>query len=144
MRWSLPLALILRRTAVNRRWRYVLWGGLTWLLLCNSSQIFAENTPSRKKRDPFVALVNSNGKIKSEREIFPDLQRPLLINVSLTAIIWDEKKPLAMINGKIYSEGSFIGGMEGLTLEKIYPNSVILNENGNLATISLRKAIKNE
>lgn len=101
----------------------------------------AYSTSDRKKRDPFVALVNSNGKIKSDDELFPLLQgkRPLSLNVVLNAIIWDDKRPLAMINNKVYSEGKDIGG---IILEKINPNGVVLNDKGNLVTVELRKLKK--
>lgn len=107
---------------------------------------FAENDTSTlygKKRDPFVALVNSNGTIKREDELFPVAKKKSLsMNIALKAIIWDEKKPLAMINNKVYSEGKEIA--EGLKVEKIYPGSVVLNDNGSLVTIQLRKTVKNE
>ena len=97
----------------------------------------------RKKRDPFVALASSDGKIKSKEELFPTSQKkPLSINIVLTAIIWDERNPLAMINSKVYSKGKEIA--PGLTLEEIHPNSIVLNDSGNLVTIQLRKATKNE
>ena len=96
-----------------------------------------------KKRDPFVALVNSNGKIKSSDELFPVIQKkPLSMNILLSAIIWDVKHPLAMINNKVYSEGSEI--VTGLRLEKINPASVVLNDNGDEVIVPLRKSIKNE
>ena len=92
---------------------------------------------SRKKRDPFVALVNPDGKIKSQEELFPAAQgKSLPFNIVVSAIIWDEKRPLAMINNKIYSEGKEIGE---LIIEKIQPNSVIVNDHGAHITIQLRR-----
>ncbi len=113
-------------------------------LLTSTAFSFAQegySAENRKKRDPFVALVNTNGKIKSDDELFPASmgKRPLSLNVVLNAIIWDDKRPLAMINNKIYSEGKDIGG---IILEKINPNSVVLNDKGNLVTVELRKLKK--
>jgi type II secretory pathway component PulC len=97
-----------------------------------------------KKRDPFVALVHSDGKIKTREELFPPpvKKSSLSMNIVLKAIIWDEERPLAMINNKIYSEGNEIA--PGLTVEKIQQNSVVLNDNGSLVTIPLRKIEKSE
>ncbi|HOW35911.1 MAG TPA: general secretion pathway protein GspB [Candidatus Omnitrophota bacterium] len=99
------------------------------------------NSLQGKKRDPFVALVNSNGTIKRDSELFPAPKlSAALMDIVLKAIIWDEKRPLAMINTKVYSEGMEI--TQGLKVEKIYPNSVLLNDNGNPITIQLRKTVK--
>lgn len=103
---------------------------------------FAEdgNVSSReKKRDPFVALVSPNGKIKSKEELFPRARRrPLSVNIALKAIVWDEKRPLVMINNKVYVEGNEIAA--GLRIDKIYPDSIVINDNGNQVTIPLRKS----
>ena len=108
-----------------------------------SSAQEGQNTQDRKKRDPFIALVDSNGKIKSGDDLFPVIQKkPLSMNIILSAIIWDEKRPLAMINNKVYAEGSDV--VSGLKLEKINPSSIVLNDNGNEVTVQLRKNIKNE
>lgn len=124
------------------------WAGLAFLCLsfygvlsASAEDRSTEDLP--KKRDPFVALVNSNGKIKTGAELFrPVEKKPLSMNIVLKAILWDEQRPLAMINNKIYSEGKEIA--PGLILEKIQPNSVVLNDNGNQVTVQLRKAVKNE
>ena len=130
---------------MNSVWGFRMVVIFVLLVVCDGVSIFAQNAQLPKKRDPFVALVNSNGKIKTKDELFPVLQRKAVtLNVALTAIIWDEKRPLAMVNGKIYSEGSMIGGVEGLILERIYPNSILINENGNIETIPLRKVLKNQ
>ncbi len=115
------------------------------LLALSEAKIFAQINQCPKKRDPFIALVDSNGKIKPPERLCPDLKKDLVeIDVTLAAIIWDENRPLAMINGKVYSEGSEIGNIPGLVLERIYPNSVIINKNGNMVTVPLRKVLKNE
>lgn len=95
-----------------------------------------------KKRDPFVALVHSDGKIKTKDELSPIIQKKssLSMNIVLKAILWDEERPLVMINNKIYSEGKQI--TEGLTVHKISPNSVELDDNGTIVNIQLRKIEK--
>ncbi|MFH1360311.1 MAG: hypothetical protein ABIJ41_04650 [Candidatus Omnitrophota bacterium] len=94
-----------------------------------------------KKRDPFVALVDPNGNIRSWEELFPrQVTTPINTTVNLSAILWDEKRPLALINGKIFSEGQEI--TKGIRLEKINPNSIELNNNGAPMTIVLRKIKK--
>ena len=96
-----------------------------------------------KKRDPFVALVNSDGKIKTEQELFQSSEKKsLAINIALKAIIWDEKRPLALINDKVYSEGTKVTG--DVIIEKINPNSIVVNDSGNLITIQLRKTEKKQ
>ena len=101
-----------------------------------------EMQQTEKKRDPFVALVDSNGKIKSKEDLFPEtrMKRSLSMNINVKAIIWDETKPLALINNKIYSEGKEI--TEGLVVRKIYRNSIDLDDNGNIVTIPVRKPEK--
>ncbi|MDP3143146.1 MAG: general secretion pathway protein GspB [Candidatus Omnitrophota bacterium] len=77
-----------------------------------------------KKRDPFVDLVDANGRIKTEDELFEAAQSFTPSTIILKGIIWDFKRPLAVINGKIYGEGAVIA--EGMILEKIHANSVVL------------------
>lgn len=104
-----------------------------------------ENIPcGGKKRDPFVALVNPNGSIRTQAERCPPPKKPptFVGNIILKAIIWDDKNPLALINNKVYTEGKEIAGSDGLIVQKIYPNSVVLNDNGNEVTIPLRKPEK--
>jgi hypothetical protein len=82
-----------------------------------------------KKRDPFVDLVDANGRIKTEDELFPSSQRVLPQAIILSGIIWDEKRPLAVINGKVYGENAKIG--EGLILEKIDIDGILLSTSDN-------------
>lgn len=98
-------------------------------------------TSTVKKRDPFVDLVDASGKIKTEDELFESSQRMVPADIILKGIIWDEKRPLAIINGKIYREGATIA--EGLVLEKINIGSVILKTQDNQSVkIELRKKEK--
>ena len=100
------------------------------------------NVVENKKRDPFVALVNASGKIKTDDELFPVLKKKtsLSMNITLKAIIWDSTRPVAFINTKNYHEGDEI--TEGLKIQKINPNDIVLNDNGSLISISLRKMEK--
>ncbi len=111
------------------------------LLCAKENYSFAQDSEwdaQHKKRDPFVALVSTNGKIKTAEELFPVIKsKPLSMNISVRAIIWDEKRPLVLINNKVYAEGAEIAG--GLKVDKIAPNSVTLNDNGNLVTLPLKK-----
>ena len=106
--------------------------------------VFAETIISAadvKKRDPFVALIDSAGKIKSYNDLFSVASgKPLSADVALKAILWDEKTPLALINNKIYKEGATI--VPGLTVENIAPDGVTLNDRGASVTLKLRKSLK--
>ncbi len=94
---------------------------------------------SLKKRDPFVALINSGGKMKTDQELFPaDPQKvTVTFDAVLSAILWDEKKPLALINKKIYNQGAVLA--EGVVLQKINKADVLLDNNGNPMTLKVRK-----
>lgn len=94
---------------------------------------------SLKKRDPFVALINSSGKMKTDQELFPaDPQKVIVaFDAVLSAILWDGKKPLALINKKIYTQGATLS--EGVILEKIDKNEVTIDDNGNPMILKIRK-----
>ena len=119
-------------------------GGVCFLaVVIAHASVSAEDAFSqeKKRRDPFVALVSAEGKIKAFSELFPVVkEKPLSMNIAIKAIIWDDKRPLALINNKIYPEGGQIA--EGLTVEDIQPNTVTLNDNGNRVTVQLRKIEK--
>ena len=94
-----------------------------------------------KKRDPFVDLVDASGRIKTGDELFESSQKVVPTNIVLKGIIWDKKRSLAIINGKIYGEGATIA--EGLVLEKINIGGVILRTRDNqIIKIELRKKEK--
>ena len=102
-----------------------------------SSEIAA---PLKLKHDPFIPLVDSTGRVKSETELVRPAEIFLPLNISLKGIIWSKVSPLAIINNKIYREGDKI--FEGLILEKINPDNVILNDRGEKVKIYLRKKEK--
>ena len=98
-------------------------------------------TGETKKRDPFVDLVDASGRIKTGDELFESSQKVVPTNIVLKGIIWDKKRSLAIINGKIYGEGATIA--EGLVLEKINIGGVILRTRDNqIIKIELRKKEK--
>ncbi|MBM3251674.1 MAG: hypothetical protein FJZ11_02680 [Candidatus Omnitrophica bacterium] len=99
------------------------------------------------KRDPFVPLVDKDGNIRKGGELFVETQE-ILPEIVLKGILWDEKSPLAVINGKVLSEGSPIPFEKGqkitknIILKKINPESVILDYNEKEFIIPLRKKEK--
>jgi len=93
---------------------------------------------SIKKRDPFVDLVDAAGRIRTEDELYGALPKTLPTAIILKGIIWDQKRPLAVINGKIYAEGAVIS--EGTVLEKILLDSVVLKvQDSQRIKIQLKK-----
>lgn len=101
----------------------------------------AEEALSAKKRDPFIDLVDASGRIKTEDELFNSFQKIPTASVLLKGIIWDKKRPLAIINGKIYGEGATI--FEGLVLEKINMDGIVLKTgDGERIKIDLKKKEK--
>ena len=92
------------------------------------------------KKDPFIPLVDPTGRVKEASELTRPVQSLLPLNISLKGIIWSKTKPLATINSKIYREGDKI--FEGLILEQINPESIILNDRGEKIKINLRKKEK--
>ena len=103
---------------------------------------FAQNrnlSSQKKKRDPFVALVTTDGKIKSYDELFevPEKKKRRKLDIVLKAIIWDDERPLAMIGKKVYAQGDQI--LEGVTLQEINPNSIKVDNQGDVTEIPLRK-----
>jgi len=119
---------------------------ILFLVLVLSAFALGEESKEKapvKKRDPFVDLVDASGRIKTEDELFSTFQRFVPSTIILKGIIWDTKRPLAIINGKIYTEGASIG--EGMVLEKIYANSVVLKgQDEQRMTVYLKKKKENK
>jgi hypothetical protein len=98
------------------------------------------------RRDPFVPLVDRDGNIRRGQDLFMPTEE-ILPKIILKGILWDENNPLAVINGKVLSEGSKIpitenGFIKIIILEKINPNNVVLNYNDRKFVIRLRKKEK--
>lgn len=108
--------------------------------LIYSALAHGSDYPGGIKRDPFIPLVDSTGRVKEASELTRPVQSLLPLNISLKGIIWSKTNPLAIINNKIYKEGDKI--FEGLILEKINLESVILNDRGEKIQINLRKKEK--
>lgn len=98
------------------------------------------------RRDPFVPLVDSQGNIRSGQNLFVPAGE-ILAKIVLKGILWDAKNPIAVINGKVLSEGSELvvedaGFSKTVIVQKINPESVILNYNEREFEIKLRKKEK--
>ncbi len=115
----------------------LMWLTILSLLSVNALVCGEEISVGDIKRDPFIPLVDATGRIKTAAELIRPVEVVLPLNISLKGIIWSKDNPLAIINTKIYREGAVI--FEGLTLEKINPESVVLNDRGERVKIYLRK-----
>ena len=72
-------------------------GGICLLVvLIGHASVSAEDISSqgKRRRDPFVALVSAEGKIKTFSELFPIVkEKPLSMNIAIKAIIWTTRGP---------------------------------------------------
>ena len=97
-------------------------------LLLQSSLVFAqEEEPfiytDKGKRDPFVPLVDENGRYLLDSEEFCTFE-----DLNLSGILWDPKgKSSALINNQIVKTGESIGGFRVTNVTK---DSVTLFKNG--------------
>jgi len=69
---------------------------------------------SKGRKNPFAPPVAKKTELSVE-----DFSN---MNLSIEGIIWDEKKPLAIVNGKIVKEGDII---EGIVVSEILKDSVV-------------------
>ena len=76
------------------------------------------------KRDPFNW---SDAQITKFKSFDKKNRTALFTGLSLTGIIWDKKKPLAVINGKMLGVGDTI---KGAKVRKIDKESVLLRKHG--------------
>ena len=80
---------------------------------------------SHDKKDPFsYPVLDTAG--NNDMETLP--------GVKLEGITWDEKSPLAIINGKVVGIGDIVSGAE---IKEIKENEVIFDANGKDITIKL-------
>ncbi|MFZ5800467.1 MAG: hypothetical protein ACOY3D_03695 [Candidatus Omnitrophota bacterium] len=94
-----------------------------------------------KKRDPFVALVDPDGRMRTQDELSRAPQKILPAAIILKGIIWDAQRPLAVISGKVYAEGAAVSA--DITLEKINKDGVVLKTSDNQKiNIELKKREK--
>ena len=75
------------------------------------------------KRDPFTAAA-----IISEKSLNSE--------ISLTGILWDKVKPLAIINGNVVKKGQSLGNK---TVIEIKPDRVILSDGQILSELRLKR-----
>ncbi|MFH1856299.1 MAG: hypothetical protein ABH836_03590 [Candidatus Omnitrophota bacterium] len=77
------------------------------------------NYDPKETRDPFLPLIDSEGKF-----LIPLKQVTSVSDIKLEGIVWDTGgKSLAIINGDMVQEGDLIGGNK---IEKIFPDRVII------------------
>jgi hypothetical protein len=87
------------------------------------------------KRDPFNWPAAQVAKFKSyDKKNSANFFAGLL----LTGIIWDQKKPLAVINGKMLGVGDIINGAK---VRKIHKESVLLQKYGTNYTLEFEPVI---
>jgi len=103
---------------------------------------FAENKKSAliKRRDPFVSVVDKDGKIRPIEDLFKPVHEILPIDIELKGILFGGGQPRAVINDKILKEGSEV--VEGLVLKKINVDNVIFEYRGQQVMIEIRKKEK--
>lgn len=87
------------------------------------------------KRDPFNWPASQIKKFKSHDR---KNRTVLFAGLSLTGIIWDKKKPIAVINGKMLGVGDTI---KGAKVKKIQKESVLLRKHGTNYTLEFKPAI---
>ena len=97
---------------------------------------------SQGEKETVKSVISEKGKVvpgSTEPSAEPTPVRPATTPplLRLSAIVWHEKpsKRIAMINGILTNEGSFI---EGVKVEEIQANRVRLSHNGRVFEISLR------
>jgi hypothetical protein len=73
------------------------------------------------KRDPFISVP-----IVSEKSLHPE--------ISLTGILWDKAKPLAIIDGNVVKKGQRVGNK---TIVEIKQDRVILSDGQIISEIRL-------
>lgn len=112
---------------------------LATIIIFITFDLFADNRKNIRtiRRDPFVVLVNRDGTIRSVEDLFRSLDETLPIKIELKGILWGKRYPLAIINDKVFKEGSEIA--EGVILEKINESNVVLNYQGKKLVTELRK-----
>ena len=86
-------------------------------------------------RDPFNWPPEQ---IARFRELDRGKRSGLFAGLNLTGIIWDQRKPLAVINGKMVGVGEWIKGAE---VKKIHKESVVLRKDGANFTLEFQPLI---
>lgn len=99
---------------------------LLFCVLCGF--LFAEEFlyDAHGKKDPFSPPIISTGE-KTGAEV--------LTGVKLEGIIWDEKKPIAIINDKVVGIGDTISGAKIIEIKK---DEVIFDINGQTVSVKIK------
>ena len=110
---SSPLS---RNDPHRKRWLFWLGTGVVFLLA-----VFVATSTSKSPTDS-VSLQETISETKSSQNAFNlraiDLERPLrLSDLRLSGILYDEEKPLAIINSRIVGEGALINGARLLEIQ---------------------------
>ena len=83
-----------------------------------------------------ISLVDKGGlRLLGPRVV----EKDLLAKVLLSGILWDKKVPLAIINRKIVKIGDMVGAVEGMRVDQIKKNSVILDYQGEKFEVRLKR-----
>lgn len=94
--------------------------------------VFAEEFvyDSHGKKDPFGPPVVTTAE-KTDEEV--------LSGVKLEGIIWDEKKPLAVINDKVVAAGDEVGGAKVIEIKQ---HEVLFDVDGQIVQVKLRSKVE--
>jgi hypothetical protein len=80
---------------------------------------------SHGKKDPFNApAVKPSGNIGAD----------ILSKINLQGVLWDEKKPMAIINGDVVGVGDDVGGIKVVDIKR---DKIVVDKDGEVAVISL-------
>ena len=86
-----------------------------------------------KRRDPFVPLVNKSGVLIRRTDSTFGFE---ISQLNLEGILWDEKRPLAIINGKIVGIGDAISKSKVMDIER---KKVYLDFKGKIYELEIKQ-----
>jgi MSHA biogenesis protein MshK len=102
-----------------------------WLIcvtfICASVKPFAETESGNEPRDPTTPLGYTAGDLTDMPEQ----------NFILDSVLIGSHRKLAIINGNSLREGQQIPGSGGIKVRRILPQKVILQQGGNIWSITL-------
>ena len=114
---------------------YILTLSVCQLTAIISNCAFAEEGfkyNAKSRRDPFIPLISETGSYASDA-----YEASAIEDIRLEGIVWDDVNgSIAIINGEIAKEGSSMGSVKILKINK---DSVIFDVNGENLTIELNK-----
>jgi len=118
-----------------------------WCILSNFSLAAAQPNQDYiyndfNKRDPLLPLIDAQGMPRSNEDLFKQAEYNLPIAVKISGIMFSESAPFAVINGKVFKVGDSI--TEGLVVNKINPDNIILTYGSKLIKITMGGVKKDE